>query len=194
MTRLSFQRLVFFFVCVVCAVFFLFSNLGDRLLWQDEAEVAFLAKTFAEHGRPLAWDGRNVMAQMSGTEFDDHLVWRWSPWGTPALAMVGVYFFGPTPWGYRFPSAVFGLFTFFLSLAVAKSWIGKPRVAPVAWAFQLLAIPFFLHMRQCRYYAVVAFLGMLVLWLYPRLPRWSATFGLAVTLASMAYFNELSLL
>lgn len=194
MIHFSLKRCAFFFICVACAVFFLFSNLGDRLLWQDEAEVAFLAKTFSEHGRPLAWDGRNVMAQMSGTEFDDQLVWRWSPWGTPLLAMVGARLFEPTPLGYRFPSAVFGLLTFLLSFVVAQRWIENPRVAMGAWALQLLAVPFFLHMRQCRYYAVVAFLGMLVLWFYPRLPRLSAAFGLAVTAAAMAYFNELSLL
>ena len=39
----------------------LFWNLGARYLWQDEAACAVLAERLVEHGRPLGYDGRNLI-------------------------------------------------------------------------------------------------------------------------------------
>ena len=47
---------------VACAL--IFPNLGDRHLWQDEAETALIAKNVMRTGLPLAWDGRAFVTQM----------------------------------------------------------------------------------------------------------------------------------
>ncbi|GAG05908.1 unnamed protein product, partial [marine sediment metagenome] len=56
--------------CVV-----LLPNLGDRCLWQDEAECALVARNILRTGLPMAWDGRLLVASMHGMEFTDTLLW-----------------------------------------------------------------------------------------------------------------------
>ena len=43
-------------------------RLGDRCLWQDEAETALLGKNILRFGRPIAFDGTNVVSQEASKE------------------------------------------------------------------------------------------------------------------------------
>src|SRR5437762_8621078 len=48
---------------IACATaVLLFWNLTDTYLWQDEANTAVLAVRLLEYGRPLAYDGRNLLS------------------------------------------------------------------------------------------------------------------------------------
>src|SRR5215472_16946555 len=44
------------------AAVLLFWNLTDTYLWQDEANTAVLAVRLLRHGKPLAYDGRNLIS------------------------------------------------------------------------------------------------------------------------------------
>ena len=54
---------VFLAVVTAVASVLLFARLGDRALWQDEAETALLAHSVLERGLPTAFDGRNWISQ-----------------------------------------------------------------------------------------------------------------------------------
>ena len=183
---------ILFAAIIALAAFMLFANLGDRLLWQDEAETALLTRSIAERGIPKAWDGRNIITQQSGREFDDDFLWRWHGWGTPYMAYLSSRVFGETPFGFRFFGALFGLLTILATYLAAMRWTGNRDAALLACAILLISIPFLLHSRQCRYYSIISFLGTISIWAYAALPRRRAWFALVISTAVMAYFNELS--
>src|SRR5271154_1924162 len=63
------------------AAVLIFWSLGDRYLWQDEAETALLGKNILTFWRPIAYDGTNFVSQEAGREFNkSDFLWRWSPW------------------------------------------------------------------------------------------------------------------
>ena len=45
----------------ILAALLLLGRLGDRVLWQDEAETGLLAKSILRSGLPIASDGKNVV-------------------------------------------------------------------------------------------------------------------------------------
>lgn len=180
-------------VILLIAALFSFANLGDRLLWQDEAEIAIVARNISQTKVPSAWDGRNIVSQQSGSEFGDDFVWRWSAWGTHYLAYLGMKIFGETPFGFRSLFALFGVLTVLALYFAASSWTGNKHLALLACALLLLSVPFFLHVRQCRYYPVIAFLGIIAMGFYPKLQNTHAKIVFIISSAVMAYFNELSL-
>jgi hypothetical protein len=183
---------IFLGLVIAIGVFMLFANLCDRLLWQDEAEVALLARSITQHSVPVAWDGRNIDTQQSGTEFDDNFIWRWSAWGTMYLAYIGTRIFGETPFGFRFHGALFGLLTLIAAYFTARRWMEKSGIALFSIAVLLFATPLVLYSRQCRYYSVISFFGTLALWAYPGLSRRRDFIVFVLSAAAMIYFNELS--
>jgi len=185
---------IFLLITIIfIAAILIFSNLGDRLLWQDEAETALLARSISIHHIPVAWDGKNIDTGQSGTEFDNNFVWHWSAWGSIYLAYLGSRIFGETPLGFRIHSAVFGLLTIIAAYFASKRWTGNRRVALFSTFLLLLCIPFLLYSRQCRYYSVISFLGVVALWSYAGIPRRVPLITFIISSASMAYFNELSM-
>src|SRR5688572_6612924 len=57
-----------------------FPNLGNRYLWDDEAETAILSRNILKYGVPKAYDGVNLVSQLCGEEFGSDYVWRNHPW------------------------------------------------------------------------------------------------------------------
>src|SRR5262245_54837485 len=72
----------------------IFANLDDRLLWDDEAETALLAQRVLSHGVPTAWDGRDLISQRCGTDYDGNYLWRESPWAQVYLTAGSFKLFG----------------------------------------------------------------------------------------------------
>ena len=58
----------------------IFANLDDRYLWEDEAETALLAQRVLRFGVPIAWDGRDLISQECGADYDANYLWRQTPW------------------------------------------------------------------------------------------------------------------
>ena len=71
----------FWIVLILLAPLLLFPNLGNRFLWQDEAETALLARSVVQHGYPLAHDGQRTISDQPGSpDVNDAGVWIWTPW------------------------------------------------------------------------------------------------------------------
>src|SRR5947207_2152399 len=120
---------------IACAAaVLLFWNLTDTYLWQDEANTAVLAVRLLEYGRPLAYDGRNLLSDDNFAAQDRQTIdertkdpekavedcirrgamtadrmWTYHPWGQFVLAGLSIELLGRTTFAARLPFALAGL-------------------------------------------------------------------------------------
>lgn len=154
----------------------MFWNLGSRYLWQDEAATAVLAKRMLEYGRPLGYDGRNLITMdypplhgepappmdsasaniayfVERGDFRTDTTWIGQPWGQFVLAASSMGAMGRTTLAARLPFALCGLFVAVLLWDLARQRFRDPAVRAAAILLLLGNVFWVLHMRQCRYYA-----------------------------------------
>lgn len=150
------------------ALVLLLCRLDNGRLWQDEAETALLARSVLLHGEPLAFDGRNLIAQEQGVEYDDHYRWKWHPWLPFYVVAASFYAFGESTFSARLPFALLGAATIVGTYILGR--LAWKETAAAAWSAIVLTlcVPFLILSRQCRYYSLSAFLGVLVLIAYFR--------------------------
>jgi len=152
-------------------------NLGTRYLWQDEAATAVMAERMLRHGKPLAYDGRNLitmdiydakeadeLASMPPQQVVNYLVqrgdfkadttWVAQPWGQFVATALSLAIFGKGSLAARLPFALCGIATVVLLFRLIVQRFRDWPMALVA-VFLLLGNVFWvLHVRQCRYYAL----------------------------------------
>jgi len=193
----------FWAVLILLAPLLLFPNLGDRFLWQDEAETALLARSVARHGYPLAHDGRRTISDQPGSpDVNDAGVWIWTPWLQLYPPAASFALLGESPAAARLPFALAGWAGVLLAYGLFRSVVGR-RTARFAALLLLFSVPFLLQLRQCRYYAFLAFFTILHAWGYLRLARAQkggevaftlGALGLSQTLPSQLVASSLALL
>ena len=135
---------------LILAALFLFANLDDYLLWQDEANAALLGRNILTYGVPRVFDGKNFLVFIH-SDVDESLIWRLWGWLPLYLNALTYRIFGVSTWGARFPYALMGLG--FLAWAFFR--VRRERPLWVAALFLLLcvfSVPLLLHFRQCQYY------------------------------------------
>lgn len=194
---------------VALAAVMLFWRLGDRALWQDEAATAVLAERMLEHGRPVAYDGLNlitmdvpsdgdtepgVFARRTGEpegavsyylergDFKPDTTWIGQPWGQFVLAGASLGLFGHGAWQARLPFALCGLATVVCLWFFLRRRFEGRLVATVASLLLLANVYWVLHMRQCRYYAPACLMFFLTYVTYLRWQdgrRWGAVWFVA---------------
>jgi len=156
---------------LVVAGVVLMPKLGDRCLWQDEAECALVARGVLRTGLPMAWDGRLLATQAYGAELTDSLLWAWTPWAMHYLAAAGMAVFGQTSFGARVPFALLGCVSIGLTYVVARRLIRDRWAACLSAVLLITSVQYLLLMRQCRYYAIVPVAALLAIWGYADLSR-----------------------
>ena len=130
-----------------------FANLDNGLLWQDEAETALLARNTLRFGYPRAFDGRHAL-DVAGHGFGPGEAWIYSPW-LPFYLLAGVFkLAGESTWIARVPFALFGWAAVWLTWRLARRLTEDVRIHRLSVALLACSVPFALHMRQCRYYAM----------------------------------------
>jgi 4-amino-4-deoxy-L-arabinose transferase-like glycosyltransferase len=149
----------------------LLANLGNRYLWQDEAQTALIAETILSQGIPHGSDGTNYFSQELGAEYADNTVWKWHTWLSFYLVWASFLVFGVNTFAARLPFALLGIATVALTYATARALWRDRRAAVAAAAMLALCVPFLLLSRQCRYYSAAAFFSLLALYAYARLRR-----------------------
>lgn len=120
-------------VLLSIAALLLFWGLTDKYLWQDEAATALLGARMLKYGKPLVYDGVNlVTVDYFATEdistmpartrdpkqaveyyvrrgdLKPDTAWKWQPWGQFVAVAAGLRFLGPTTLGARSPFALAG--------------------------------------------------------------------------------------
>jgi hypothetical protein len=183
-------------------------GLADKYLWQDEASTAVLAVRMLRFGRPLAYDGVNLLtidhfagedASTIGErtsdpktavdhyirqgEFKPDTTWKWQPWGPFVLCALSFEVLGKTTLAARLPFALAGILTVLLLYRLVLEYLNHRLMAFIAALLLILNCYWVLHIRQCRYYALSSLFLVVTLLAYMRWQqgkRWgAATFVLA---------------
>jgi 4-amino-4-deoxy-L-arabinose transferase-like glycosyltransferase len=169
----------------------LFWGLGDRCLWQDEAETALLGRNILRFGRPIAFDGVNVISQEASKEFGPDYLWRWSPWIQFYIAAGSFAVLGQTTLAARLPFTFLAFLAILLTYHLARRLFGSVGIARLAALALVLSVPFLLYARQARWhgpaYLLLACL-FLCLTMIRRSPRWGAL-GFAAFAVLLFYTN-----
>ena len=189
-------------------------GLADRYLWQDEASTAVLALRMLRFGRPLAYDGVNlltidsVVAEDARTidsrttspkaaidyytgrhDFKSDTTWTFHPWGQFIVTAVSLKLLGQNTIAARLPFAFAGIITVLLLYRWIRVSFDSPLMAQLAALLLVFNAYWILHGRQCRYYSLSSLFMVLTLMgctLWQRTGRWGAT---AFVIAAWCWFQ-----
>src|SRR5438445_378449 len=156
---------------VLVAAVLIVPGLGDRYLWDDEAETALLAKNVIRFGVPVAWDGASLISQECGSDYDANYLWRQTPWLPIYLTAASLSVFGASAFAARLPFALLGILAVPSMYLLARRLFAARLTALVAAGSLLFSVPFLLHVRQCRYYALAIFAAIWILYFFFTLQR-----------------------
>jgi hypothetical protein len=148
---------IFFLVVLAAAVW----RLDHPVLWNDEADTAFLARSIAQAGVPLAWDGRNAMIFKNCSQLSQSLVSRKIPWAQYYVAYLSSRIFGDSTGGFRALFALIGILSFWPLGLLLKGRVKYPWLL----AAVLLLLPQnILFIRNCRYFSLLIFASIALIW------------------------------
>ena len=155
------KDIVLIMLCILAGVI-LFTNLGNIYLWQDEATTAVLAKNTLEFGVPRTFDGTNLVTTIYSDPCRDK-GWRYASWLQFYLAALSFYLFGLTTFAARLPFVIFGVASIVLCYLLSQRLFENRLGSRFSAVFMLFSAPFFLYMRQCRWYALSVFFTLWIL-------------------------------
>jgi len=168
------------------AAFALFWNLGDRSLWGDEAETAVLAVNITKTGLPYATDGKNYVTLLgAGKDTNASDIWVWSPWLDEYLAAASFAILGKTTFAARFPFAVAGFAAVLYFPLLAQRLFRNREATLVATLLFATSTPLILHIRQCRYYAVILLAQLILVHGYEAVAKDRRRAGIAALVAAL---------
>lgn len=192
--------------CLLCC------NLGARYLWQDEAATAVLGERMMTYGRPLAYDGRNLITMDTYSrdeatrlptgdaeeairyharrgDFKADTTWVGQPWGQFVVAGISLALFGHDTIAARLPFVLCGALTVALLFSIVRRRFSSSVAAWAAAALVLSNSFWVLHMRQCRYYALSSLLLLATFEAYLRWKEGRLRGGLLFIAAAWTWFQ-----
>ncbi len=167
----------------------LLARLDSSYLWQDEAQTAVIARTVLEHGIPLGSDGRNFFSQEQGVEYAEGYVWKWHTWLSFYVVAAFFALLGPTTEAARLPFALFGVATVLLSYVAARQFWRTREAALASAGLLVLCVPYLVLARQCRWYGMAAFFGLLGLYAYVRVGPGEKRFSVLLFVSATLLFH-----
>ena len=169
-SKVFFGDLVFLGILVLAFVL-LFSNLTASVLWTDEASTGILARNCLEFGYPKAFDGLNWKGpreiETYGTGIGDS--WVMQPWLQYYITALSFKLLGTNTLAARLPFVILGFFSLIFVYRLAIGLFNEVNIARLSVFLTTTSVVFLLHMRQCRYYALVIFSFLWILLAYLRL-------------------------
>jgi hypothetical protein len=153
-----------FWAALALGAILIFANLGNRPLWQDEAETANLGRNVVRTGLPYVTDGVNLISQEERREFGPDMIWRWSPWMQIYMSAAGQLIDPHSTFWARFFFAVVGVACIAATYLFVLSRFGDLAWARTSAALLTVYTPFLLYARQGRYYAAGGLIVLLILW------------------------------
>jgi hypothetical protein len=169
------------------------TGLGDSAFWDDESQVALVAKTAVSTGALSTWDGRNLYTYRNGILTGDDMT---MPAVMPPLMfwMTAASFkiFGATTVAGRLPFALAGILSLMVFWSILRTAFAAYRLADVyALSLMAFAVGFLLYIRQCRYYGLAFLFSLATYALYRRAltgKRWS-DFLMTGAVAAVFFFS-----
>ena len=177
-----------FLLLLGIGAFFLLARLDNGRLWQDEAETAVLGKNTLMFGYPRAFDGVNRLNPSLSVH--KNFAWTYHSWLPMYIAAGSFALFGADTWSARFPFALIGLCSIWLTYLLTKRLLRDPLITQLTVLSLVLCVPFLLHMRQCRYYAPAVFgtlWTILAYWRFLQNKHWA---GLELAAALTLLFHS----
>jgi hypothetical protein len=196
------------------AAILLFTNLGDKYLWQDEAATAVMGERMMKYGKPLAYDGKNLITMDNFAEEDKDTVslrtgdagaalqyfvarrdfkadsaWTGQPWGQFLVAGISLSMFGHSTVAARAPFAAAAMITIVLLYWFIRGQLHDRLMAAIAVGLVLSNTYWVLHSRQCRYYALTSLMLLLTLMAYTRWQREGRLGGLLFVIMAWCWFQ-----
>ena len=156
----------------VLSTIILLTNLNGQDFSLDEPDTVAVARTIGEFGYPSAWDGRALIdVEGNFTQIGNRYVWTWHPWLQHYLAYFGLHVFGKAPGDIRLIFAFFGVMTVLMTYHIAHA-LFKSRLVALLVSVQLIfCLPFFLYIRQIRYYSPSAFFSVVTFYFFVKIDR-----------------------
>jgi hypothetical protein len=179
-------------VVLILSCGLLFFRLEHYSLWYDEADTALFARGIARTGDTLALIDHNLYAYQHGALLKN-LHSRYQPPVPYYLAAPFVGVNGTGTFWPRFPFAFCGL----LSVALLMYWMSRSRLSAATWivfSVGLLSnVSFFLFCRQCRYFSLIIFLSIVIVYFYMNWKgRWWEYLGIVLASILLLGTNYLS--
>jgi hypothetical protein len=137
-------------------------NIDVSILREDEADTLNFSRNMLKLGSPFAFDGRNVLAFENCSALSSDLLSKKIPWAQYIAASLSILTFGDTPGGGRIVFALFGIATFFPLHAVLKRHSSYPALITT---LALVSPQFVLFQRNARYYPLLTFFFVALIWL-----------------------------
>lgn len=187
------KRVLVYVAILLFAAFALFYNLDDRLLWGDEAETALLAVNITKYSVPTVTDGKNYITLLGfGRDSNKDHIWVWSPWLDEYITAASFALFGKTTFAARFPFVLVAFLSILFLAWVSYKIYTDHEVAVFAILLLATNVAFLLHARQCRYYTLIIFAQIWVIYGYQQLIKGKSKGGilhLALALTVQFYCN-----
>jgi hypothetical protein len=201
-------------VVVVLAAVLLFWRLGAVYLWQDEANTAVLAVRMLKYGKPLAYDGVNLISTDNFATEDratigtrttdpnasvDYIIgrgdlkadssWIYQPWGQFLVTAASIRTFGQTTLAARLPFAMAAFASVCLLYGIERRATASVSIASLSCLLLLANAYWVLHGRQARYYALSTLLLLLTVLAYDRWQRGSRWGSALFVAAAWGWFQ-----
>lgn len=135
----------------------IFCNIGNSLLWKDEAITANIGYNTLKYGYPKIWDGVNLISSTDGNSFNQLLVSSNYEWLQFYLCAISFAVFGKTTFAARLPFALFALFSVLVVWLIAEKMFDGIKKTICCTFFYGLNVQFLLYSFQSRYYSLVLF-------------------------------------
>lgn len=167
----------------------LFPNLGETYLWTDEADTAAIGRNTLKFGYPLMHDGRNLIMYYPPVFNKDH-VEIVLPWLQYYLTAASFGLFGVDTFSARLPFAMLGLASLILFPFVVRRLTEDRWTQLTAPLLLTVTVPFLLYFRQCRYYALIIFATLWLIWAYQALADGRRHAAIHLTCAAIVLFHS----
>lgn len=155
--------------CVLIFFSMLFAGLiasigiGNNYFWDDEANTAFIGRSFAKTLTLTAWDGRNLLSYGMDGGINKNMQKLGPPPLQYIIAGVSQKLFGDDTAGTRLLFLFIGLLTIPLAAAWAKNEFNLKKYWITAFVLSL-TVPFHLFITQARYYSLGLTFAFCVMW------------------------------
>lgn len=183
-----------YFIAIIFLSFLLvFINLGNRTISGDESLTTVVAKTVAEKGYPSATynNGQLIIIKegANATALGKNM-YVWNSWLEYYTAALSLKLLGMNEFMLRFPFALFGFLTIILFYFFAKKITNNNKISLLSTAILATSVPFLLHIRQVRWYPLVMFFSLALLFSYLMLLKKEKKASLYLTISSILLFHS----
>jgi len=156
------------YVFIIIAVYYAYLwRLDAAYLWRDEATTACWAREMVQQESliPKVWNGQQLIVQgPKGHDFNEDFTPGMQGWLQFYVAALSFKLFGVNTWTARILFVLFGIAGLYILYLIYKQLFTSHLFAILAGVLSMLSLPYIHFSRQGRYYALVLFFSMVIIY------------------------------